>query len=133
LKAARSARGIAIGDYDGDGRPDISVVSKTESCRLFRNLGDLKFEDVSAAWSLDQKGVSFGAAFGDLGRDGSLDLVYGNYHALPAPLSATAARMLVDETTGSGTAKFPQRTSPRDEKSTGDHGLCNVCKPSKSL
>src|SRR5687767_12638516 len=34
--------GVAIGDYDGDGRSDIFVVSKTESCRLFRNLGDWK-------------------------------------------------------------------------------------------
>ena len=46
----------------------------------FRNLGDLKFENVSTAWGLDQKGVSFGAAFGDLGGDGNLDLVYSNYH-----------------------------------------------------
>src|SRR5690349_11292788 len=27
--------GVAVGDYDGDGRPDLFVVSKTESCRLF--------------------------------------------------------------------------------------------------
>jgi hypothetical protein len=45
-----------------------------------RNLGDLQFENVSAAWGLDQKGVSFGAAFGDFGGDGNLDLVYSNYH-----------------------------------------------------
>src|SRR6478736_325915 len=37
--------GVAIGDYDGDGRPDLFVVSRTESCRLFRNLGGFKFED----------------------------------------------------------------------------------------
>ena len=45
----------------------------------FRNLGGLRFEDVSSAWGLDQKGVSFGAALGDLNGDGSMDLVYSNY------------------------------------------------------
>src|SRR6185503_13958621 len=46
----------------------------------FRNLGDLQFESAGPEWGLDQKGVSFGAAFGDLGGDGNLDLVYANYH-----------------------------------------------------
>jgi hypothetical protein len=45
----------------------------------FRNLGDLQFSDVSAAWGLNQKGVSFGAAFGDFDGDGDLDLIYSNY------------------------------------------------------
>ena len=52
-----------------------------ESHFAFRNLGDLRFENVSAAWGLDQKGVSFGAAFGDFDGDGDLDLVYTNYQS----------------------------------------------------
>jgi enediyne biosynthesis protein E4 len=56
----------------------------------FRNLGDLEFENVSAAWGLDQKGVAFGAAFGDLSGDGNLDLVYSNYHG---GVSAPAQRL----------------------------------------
>ncbi len=47
----------------------------------FRNLGDLAFEDVSAAWGLDQLGISFGAAFADFDGDGDLDLAYANYEA----------------------------------------------------
>jgi len=45
----------------------------------FRNLGDLRFADVSAAWGLDHRGVGFGAAFGDLDGDGDLDLVFASY------------------------------------------------------
>jgi len=52
----------------------------------FRNLGDLRFEDVGAAWGLDQVGVSFGAAFGDLDGDGDLDLVFANHEAGPTVL-----------------------------------------------
>jgi hypothetical protein len=45
----------------------------------FRNLGDLEFKDVSAEWGLDQRGPSFGAAFGDFNGTGNLDLVFSNY------------------------------------------------------
>jgi len=52
--------GVAIGDYDGDGRPDIFVVSKTESCRLFRNLGNYHFEDVTEKAGVGDKGSAAG-------------------------------------------------------------------------
>src|ERR1700712_959949 len=52
--------GVAIGDYDGDGKPDIFIVSKTETCRLFRNLGDYKFEDVTDKAGVGDKGAAAG-------------------------------------------------------------------------
>ncbi len=71
--------GVAIGDYDGDGRPDIFVVSKTESCRLFRNLGDYKFEDVTDKAGVGDKGAAAGiwkqgVTFVDINNDGRLDI-----------------------------------------------------------
>ena len=71
--------GVAIGDYDGDGRPDIFVVGKTGSCRLFRNLGNWKFEDVTEKAGVGDKGDAAlvwkqGATFVDVNNNGLLDI-----------------------------------------------------------
>ena len=68
--------GVAIGDYDGDGLPDVFVVCKTQPNHLFRNIGRFRFEDVA-----ERAGVAGpagpwkqGAAFADVNNDGRLDL-----------------------------------------------------------
>ncbi len=78
--------GVAIGDYDGDGRPDIFVVSKTESCRLFRNLGNYHFEDVTEKAGVGDKGEAAGiwkqgATFVDVNNDGLLDIYVCRFNA----------------------------------------------------
>ncbi|HEY4246354.1 MAG TPA: VCBS repeat-containing protein, partial [Lacunisphaera sp.] len=78
--------GVAIGDFDGDGRPDIFVVSKTESCRLFRNLGGYKFEDVTERAGVGDHGDAAkiwkqGATFVDVNNDGLLDLYVCRFNA----------------------------------------------------
>jgi hypothetical protein len=79
LEIGAIGTGVAIGDYDGDGRPDLFVVSKTESCHLFRNLGGFKFEDVTAKAGVGDEGPAAlvwkqGATFADVNNDGRLDL-----------------------------------------------------------
>lgn len=71
--------GVAVGDFDNDGFPDIFV-----NCfgpdRLFKNLGDGTFEDVSReAGLLDDTLWGTSAAFLDADNDGLLDLYVANY------------------------------------------------------
>ncbi|HYD83628.1 MAG TPA: FG-GAP-like repeat-containing protein, partial [Opitutus sp.] len=68
--------GVAIADYDADGRPDVFLAGKSAGGRLYRNLGDWKFRDVTEPSGLiaPDAGWQAGAAFVDLDNDGDLDL-----------------------------------------------------------
>ena len=60
-----------------------NAAPRRESTLAYRNLGGLKFADVSAEWGLDEKTVAFGCVLADLDGDGDLDLIYSNYDAPP--------------------------------------------------
>ena len=68
--------GVALGDVDGDGWVDIYFCRLEGDNALYRNLGDWKFEDVTAkAGVACPNQFSTGCAFADIDGDGDLDLL----------------------------------------------------------
>lgn len=82
--------GVAVFDYDGDGRQDLYFVDSGEvpvttdaqapgGNKLYRNLGGWKFEDVSAKSGAAGRGYMLGAVVGDYDNDGDIDVYVTAY------------------------------------------------------
>ncbi|MFM7072349.1 MAG: CRTAC1 family protein [Planctomycetota bacterium] len=80
LNVPQYGMGIAVGDYDGDGRIDLFFANLGPN-RLYRNLGDGRFQDMTQAAGVAGRTEdwSTSCAFFDLDRDGDLDLFVANY------------------------------------------------------
>jgi tetratricopeptide (TPR) repeat protein len=74
LKAKGNAVACAVGDYDGDGLNDLAV-ALDDAVLLFRNLGNGKFQDVTAEAGLAPRNRPTGITFVDYDHDGDLDLL----------------------------------------------------------
>ncbi len=71
--------GVAVGDYDNDGRPDLYVSGYRRSL-LYHNTGRGGFEDVTDRAGVANRGAwATAAGFFDYDRDGRLDLLVTNY------------------------------------------------------
>jgi len=113
-------------DFDNDGLPDIFVtsyfVSVDETVRtylnlphnagtlkLYKNLGNGKFQDVTAAVKLDKVFMPMGANFGDVDNDGYLDIYLGTGNPSYASIVPNVllrnhdGKYFTDITTSSGT------------------------------
>jgi hypothetical protein len=84
LGGHQAGMGVAAGDLDGDGRPELAVTNFfNESTTLFHNLGAGQFADHTAAVGLavpSRDRLGFGIGFLDVNNDGRLDLMTANGH-----------------------------------------------------
>jgi tetratricopeptide (TPR) repeat protein len=104
--------GVAVGDYDNDGDPDL-FVTRWRAYALYRNRGDGTFEDATSEAGLGgDRDWPTSAALADLEGDGDLDLYVCHYLAWDAEHS----KLCTDERTHN---RF--YCNPRDFASQPDH------------
>lgn len=103
--APQNMMGVAVGDYDDDGYPDLYCTCRGADV-LLRNLGDGTFEDVAQQLGLGDPSWGTSASWADFDGDGDLDLYVGNYVEAPTFPYHTGQpnRLYVNE----GTSDAPQ-------------------------
>ena len=95
--------GVAIGDVNNDGLSDIYLTANKSSNKLFLNLGNLKFKDVTKEAGVGSNRFSTGATFVDINNDGFLDLYVCNSGVKSTKIKDRANQFYINQ--GDGTFK----------------------------
>lgn len=97
--------GLAAGDYDNDGLPDIFLCSLSGQSALYRNLGNFQFREVTQTAGLNLAGrITRGAVLADLNGDGWLDLLVSTLSNGVACFLNDGHGRFVETTANAGTA-----------------------------
>jgi hypothetical protein len=90
LPAGVPGLGVAAGDVNNDGRPDVLLAAAQGGNRLFLNDGTGKLREApgtaevfNAAWQYSGDDTTCGVCLGDVNRDGLLDVVLGHHYDRP--------------------------------------------------
>jgi hypothetical protein len=127
---AFGGRSATVLDFDGDGRLDLLVGedphpgyngSPTKSARLFRNLGELQFQDVSRDAGLPGDVPGLGVAVGDFNNDGWPDFFLAS--------SGGGNRLFLNA--GGGVGRFREAPGTQEvfewPTARGDNMVCGAC------
>lgn len=116
LPDAITGFGVAAGDVNGDGWPDLFVSGRHHGNRLFFNDGQGKFREYgnNAAFQWTSYGdgddTTCGVCLGDVNRDGKLDLIIGSHFGHPWKVGGIAVRLYLQTGTENGEPKFQDVT-----------------------
>ncbi len=127
VENARFGKGVAWGDYDDDGLPDLYVSNLGEGNRLYHNRGDGTFTDVAGVLQVTRPTFGFACWFWDFDNDGRLDLWVN-------PNQATLSEVIADQLGRPATGERPRlyrnvgRTEPFQDV-TANVGVDRVVLP----
>jgi len=100
--------GTAIADFDNDGLSDLFFVGNEVQNKIYKNLGDFKFEDKTAAANVnDKKGWSTGVTIVDINNDGFNDIYVCQSSSVLRHETAAANLLYVND----GDFTFTERAS----------------------
>ncbi|WP_146156320.1 CRTAC1 family protein [Enhygromyxa salina] len=118
--------GVAVGDYDGDGWPDLYVTRLAAPDLLFHNRGDGTFEDVAAEVGLGDCTFTNGAAWADVDDDGDLDLAVTALGGRAHHLFINEGGCFVDEAEARGFALTVDTKRSGQSVTFGDYDLDGI-------